>query len=285
MGGGGSSGGGGGGGSGAVSYPAHMTVWHTAALGTYTGTPISDIMAAKIGASPFATLSAYDPETEINAMIAALSRYSTFIDTVSDVMWGDMLHSAVKNIDDEIFTEDVLTAEIDAYNATVEANLNNSVLPRFRRGMQDINAVNSSAFILGEAFLEAESLRDKAKFSADLHLQHNKERTAIIIPAMEQKIKILLMETEMERIYLQASLEKSRMAVVARKEETDQDIHLTELDGRWDLEVFSYGGNFLGSIGAASVRTGAQTNPTMSALGLGMSGLGAMLGVAALAGL
>jgi hypothetical protein len=239
-------------------------------------------MEAKIGASPFSTLTAFDPDAHLDVMVAALARFANFTNTVEAGVWGDMLHSTVKNVDEEVFNDAARLAEADAYNDIVDANMNNAVLPRFRRGMQDINAVNSSAFILGQAFLEAEATRDKSKFLADLFLQQDKERTAVITSGMEQKIKLLAFQAEVEQILLRLTIDQARIAIVAKKEETDQDIHLSELDGRWDLEIFNYGGNFLGSIGSASVRTGAQSTPQGGGMGLAMAGIGAAVMIGAM---
>ena len=282
---------GGGGGSGKVDYPVYMKTWHAAALGigvdgtglTMTS-DIASVIDAKVGNSPFATLDAYDPSTEVTAMADSITDFKILVDAFTgELEWPALVDSAVAKIDASVFSVAYVNAEIAAYNALVDVELTNRILPRFRRGMQDINAVNTSAFVIGEALLEESGQRDKDKFAATLRLQNYKERTAAIMTGVDSMVKLIIGKLDIQRALSQAALEKSRLAMIAFKEETDQDLHISELDGRWDLEVWNYAGNMLASIGAASVRTGQQSSPFMSALGAGMAGIGSiMMGAAAL---
>ena len=284
------SGGGGGGGSGKVDYPDYMKAWHAQALGIDTdGTgclltaDLGEIINAKIGASPFATLVPFDPATRTALMDTAVGEFKTIVDDMTgEGEWPGLLAMAVSSVDSSLFTDVDVNAEIAAYNAIVDADIDNTILPRFRRGMQDINAVNTSAFVVGEALLEAEGERNKAKFAADAMLQNYKERMSIIISSVGEMVKLIISKLDIQRALTQAVLEENRLIMIAEKEETDQDIHLSELDGKWDLEVWGYAGNMLASIGSASVRTGQQTSPLLSALGMGLSGIGNIMTMGAL---
>jgi len=282
---------GGGGASGKVDYPTYMKTWHAAALGidlAGTGNQldsnISDVIDAKIGNSPFAALSAYDPTTQVADMASTITDFKTLVDAFSgELEWPDLVDAAITKIATDVYSTTEVNAEIAAYNALVDQELINVLLPRFRRGMQDINAVNASSFVVGQSLIEASAQRDKDKYAADLRLQNQKEKVASIIASIDTMVKLIVGKLDIQRALTQATLEENRLAMIAYKEETDQDIHLSELDGRWDLEVWNYAGNLLASIGAASVRTGQQTSPFMSALGAGMAGIGGiMMGAAAL---
>lgn len=279
---------GGGGSSGAVDYPTYMKTWHAAALGigvdgtgNTLGSNIADVIDAKIGNSPFAALTPYDPASAVATINSSIADLKAVVDAFAGKAdWGDIVHRAAISLDDEVFGTREVDAEIAAFNAIMDAEVRNVVLPRFRRGMQDINAVSSSAFVVGQALIESSVQRDKAKYAADLRLQNHKERAAGIMAGIDEIVKLIISKIDMHRVLTQSTLEANRLAIIAFKEETDQDIHLSELDGRWDLEVWNYAGNMMASIGAASVRTGQQTSPMLSALGAGMAGVGALIGMA-----
>jgi len=58
---------------------------------------------------------------------------------------------------------------VTEFAADLDARLISEVLPRFNSGMRDINAVQSSAFVIGRALIEENQDRQVAKFSADMH--------------------------------------------------------------------------------------------------------------------
>lgn len=276
----GTSGGGGGGNSGKVDYPEYMKTWHEGVLGTPTS-DIGAVIDAKISNSPFAALTAYDPDTRIAAIEAAVDDFHDIVANFDEMeAWADYVSTAKTTLNTALFSTTTTDDAIEAYNAIVDAELNNVVLPRFRRGMQDINAVNSSSFVVGAALIEAEADRDKDKFAADINLQFYKEKTASVLGSVDIMSKLAISKLDINRAVAQAVMEGNRISIIAKKEETDQDIHLSELDGRWDLEIWNYAGNMLASIGSASVRTGQQTPPIASALGAvsaGMTGIGALM--------
>lgn len=279
---------GGGGGAGAVDYPTYMKDWHQTGLGTWSGSGVPNfiaVMQAKIGHSPFAALSAYDPQYATSRMESSVDRLKSLVDSVGGAdtylliptLWASLADAVVAEADNVVFSNAAINADIAAYNATVDAEILNSILPRFHRGMQDINAVCSSAFIVGEALIEAEALRNKDKYAADLRLQNYKERTSFIVSGIGEMVRVLNLKFEYQARLTASVIEKERLEIIAMKEQTDVNMHIDELDYKSDLELFAYAGNFLAAIGSASVRTGAQSNPTASAIGGIMGGVGALM--------
>ena len=61
-----------------------------------------------------------------------------------------------------------VNADVDAFSAILEADLNQLTLPRFKAGMLNIGAVVTSAFVIGESLLRAEKLRQVSQFTAEL---------------------------------------------------------------------------------------------------------------------
>lgn len=63
-----------------------------------------------------------------------------------------------------------IQADVEAYEDIIDDRVNNDSLPRFRRGMQNVNAVSSSAFVVGQALIEAMANRDVAKYQGTLRV-------------------------------------------------------------------------------------------------------------------
>lgn len=261
-------GGGGGGGSGAVSYPGYMETIHNdwldnTGVDTITDS-ITDVMNAALGNSPWATQTAYDPDTDITALLAAVDELQDLVTLLST---GTTLDTLISDVLDPTRVDDV----VNEYAADLDARMLAEIFPRFNAGMRDINAVVSSAFVIGRALIEENQDRQVAKFSADLHLKSG----------LDDAIKVIGLKLDYQKAASQMLAEAYRIKIVAKKEETDVNIKIDEQDGLWDLEVFQYGANLLAGIGGGTAQA-KQPSMAQSMIGGGMSGAaaGAMVGSA-----
>lgn len=267
--GGGGSAGGGGGGSGAVTYPAHVTSTHhdwlnNTGLDGAISVSVQDAMEAAFGNSPWTAETAYDPDSDIVQLLAAPDDLQTLVTLLSS---GTGLDTLISEIMDDARVDAVVTE----YAADLDARLTAEVLPRFNAGMRNINAVVSSAYVLGLSNIEANNDRQVAKFSADLHAKTHSD----------DAIKIINLKLEYQRVVAALTMEAYRVKIVAKKEEVDLNLKIEESDALWDLEVFQYGSNVLASAGGG-VATPNTKKPTQgqSMLGGALSGAaaGAMIG-------
>ena len=80
---------------------------------------------------------------------------------VGDLSVADM--AAITGI-----SEAVILADVSAFANQLDDEILTKVLPRFRRGMQDINAVVSSAFPIGQSIIESFRDREVAKHTSGL---------------------------------------------------------------------------------------------------------------------
>lgn len=262
------SGGGGGGGSGAVDYPDYMETIHGNWLdggGVDTlSQSVTDIMDAALGNSPWTGETAYDPDTEVSNIIGAPDDLQTLVTLLSTGTTLDTLIS-------EILDESRIDTAVDEFAADLDARLTAEILPRFNAGMRDINAVVSSAFVLGRANIEENQDRQVAKFSADLHMK----------AFSDDAIRVIALKLEYQKVVSSMVIEANRIKVVAKKEEVDKQLTIDEADALWDLEVFQYGANLLASIGGGTADPNTKKPSTAaSMIGGAMSGAaaGAMIG-------
>jgi hypothetical protein len=287
----GGSGGGGGAGSGAIDYPDYMERIHEDWLDDTGTDTISDsvtsVMSSALGSSPWSGETAYDPDTDITAWETAISDFATILAGLSDTVdWAALYTQAETSIPDADIagiTETEITDDVDAFSDQIDDEITTKVLPRFQAGMRDINAVMSSAFVLGEAIIEGFRDRDVAKHNSALRLaaaeinsKIDSERVQVRLKASEIMKEMMTNRVSWEQAYAQMVAESRRIKIVAKKEETDMQLKIDEMDALWDLEVFQYGANLLAAIGGGTASTKAD-KPSMGASMIG----GAMTGAAA----
>ena len=247
-------GGSGGSGSGRIGYPAYVELLHSDWLQGFGVVPnMQDTMQAAMGASPFAAAVPYDPDADIAAYIAAVGSLDTMVTSFTT----------------GIGSEATITGDVTNMEAHLEAlkddRLTGNLIPRFEAGMRDINAVVSSAFVLGRAIIETD---------ADQEVTRN-------VASHESKLRLHYLPTETEAVDMklkltQMMIEAYRIKIVAKKEEIDDTLEYDAADAKWDLEVFAYGGNLLAAPGGGvSVPVGTKKNKAMSAIGGALSGAAA----------
>jgi hypothetical protein len=336
----------GGGTSGSVDWPSYMKTRHNDWLdqtGTDTITAsVTEVMNTALATSPFAGKSAYDPATYLTASGAAITAFSALLAGIVDVTsWAALFTQSVTSVGTPLglivadktvadiadttpvvgITNAVIVADVAAFAADQDDNITVNVLPRYRRGMQDIGAVVSSAFPIGEAIIEAFQARDVAKYDTglrlnaanrnvdvdirneELHLEvrktnvgkdldlakmniakdiqvggivsaENSEFKRLYLMSTESILKLMLQRLTFQESLMRATIDSNRIAIVAKKEQTDADIQIDDKDALWDLEVFQYGGNLLASIGGG---TSSSKGPSLAASVIG----GALGGAAA----
>ena len=271
---------GGGGSSGAVDYPLYMQVVHGNWL-DHIGhdiitTSITEVMNASMGSSPWLGKAAYNPDADIASYEASLAAFKVILSGVIDTTdWADLYAQAETTLVG--VGEITLTADVTAYAAIVDDNINTVTLPRFRRGMQDINAVSSSAFVVGEAIIEGFRDRDVAKYAANLRTSMGDRK----LTATDQMLQLMARRIGWEEGYARTMVEAKRIKIVAKTEQTNQNDKLDEADALWDFECFQYGANLLAGIGGGTTTPNTKkTNTNVSALGGALSGAaaGAMIG-------
>ncbi len=265
----------GGGSSGAVSHSPYLETCHGDWLNA-TGVDvisksITEVMDSAIGNSPWIGLAAYNPDADILAYENALVAFQAILAGLSETVDWAALYAQAEAIlvgPGEV----ALLADAAAFAAIIDDNINTVTLPRFRRGMQDINAVVSSAFVIGEAIIESFRDRDVAKYLSTVRIGMLDKK----ISATEQMMQMMARRVAWQESYVKMIVESKRIKLVAKKEQTDQDATIDEADAKWDLEVFQYGANVMAASAGGTSTSGVKgISKAASVLG------GAMMGAAA----
>ncbi len=213
-------GGGGGSASGQIGYPAYVETIHSLYLSHgATDVPLysmNDLMnVIWTGVNPYTAVDAYDPDVALTAMATAIADVQTLVTNLSDVAWID--------------------ANVAAFSADLDIQLNGVVYPKFEAGMRDIGAVSSSAFVLGRALIADGKLREVAKYTAGLN-------TSLI----ELRLKWQMTVAEMS-----VNVEKDRIATKVDQTETDAEFNVKE--ALFHIEAYQYAANMLSAPSGGSV--------------------------------
>lgn len=122
-------------------------------------------------------------------------------------------------VDETAIADDVAT-----YAAILREQIENDVLPRFKAGMLNVNAVTSSAFVIGEALIWAAYDRDVARYAADLHskvfLQNGQYNSAFLLAASQQNAQFKITEGEHESKSLLQTQNLNAGENLARREQS-----------------------------------------------------------------
>ena len=262
---------GGGGQSGKVSYPAYLETAHSEylddagvdVLGTTTN--VATAIEAAITANPYDVAvntgaAAYDPTDRLTSMDNAVSSFDEEVDYSSNLV------AALSVIDSKLINSQFIEEDIKAYRDQMDDMLTSVVLPRFRGGMRDINAVTSGAFAIGEAYIEASSQRDVAKYARELKMKLNLQRNELATKSAESMLSYAINFT-------QYKIEVERIGIVAGKEQNDFQIEIEDAEAKWDLEMLAYMGNAIAAIsGAAGAKMDSKPSAARSAIGGALAG-------------
>jgi hypothetical protein len=260
KGGGGSSGGT----TGAVDYPDYMKTFHAKALDNNGidsyALSIVDVTNNAMYNSPYTGVAPYNPDTDITAWLAEISEFNDLVDLLSS---GTPLDNLIAHVLDE----SRITDSVNAFATRYDDDFTARVQSRFEGGMRDINAVISSAFVIGRAILTDGRDKDVAKYDADLRYK----------VFGDDAIKLIALKLQYKKLMSDMTLESRRIKIVAKKEQLDSQLVIDEKDALWDLEIYKYGANFLASIAGAAVAQGAPipgASMTQSAIGGALAGAG-----------
>ena len=224
-------------GSGKVEYAAYLETAHSQMVGvSLITTDMKSVLNTMMGTSPYALASAFDPDTQLALIDAAIDKFSVTVDKLLD--------------------ETDITADVDAFADILDDQIEQDIKPRYNALMRDIGAVQSSAYAIGFANIEASRTRDVAKYTSEVRL-HRKG-----------------LQVQGGRDLLQITLDGKRTNIAAKHDQEQRDTELDVFDADWDITALLKGGQLLGSLGGGTVIPD-KSSKLQSALGTGLAGAAA----------
>lgn len=126
---------------------------------------------------------------------------------------------------------------------------------------------------------QLEANNTQARIHVDSQIRTNMQIRQIkdnfLMQSISEMSLMLGRRVDFERAAASIQADMNRMRVVALKEQTDRDIELDSLDALWDIKLYQYVGNMIGSPGGGSGFIPDLPSSGSSALGGALSGVGA----------
>lgn len=282
----------GGGSSGEVAHPSYIERTYNIlmvggttdpAAADYTGVNMLDAIATatNLDPNPYTNATSYAPDSMMAINQDALDNYydemiSSDV-SIATSKFGDINTSSISKAD-ALYTGDAIDDLVQAYAIKSEYDYNKDV-NAFTGGMSEMNAVNSSAFILGFAQIKSKRLQDINEFRSKMVADNEAKRAGYIAKANSDMIGILsqYMGQRIEAIKWQVEI--NRLGTIAKKEQYSADLEIDRADALWDISAIKEGFSALSTPGGGQV---LQDKPTkeQSAMSGALAGaaVGAMVG-------
>ena len=309
--------------------PEGLVLWSAVTAGDYEDNPsalrfLLERGITDAGGNPFEGVSAYDPGEQLGEAEDIFSAFRSKLDVVDpEGNWATFFEAAFTKAEEILPTIDrdalllaavnrsdvktvmrAATAAIDtgALDGAVDSFRRRSLrqhlrsVNRFAGGMADVNAVQSSAFILGLANLEGEyemSVEDyRASASVALIGQAltlfmasyqklvddmTREQLVNASFAQSEAQRMLAVQSDLMRLestYVAQGYDLSKMNIVARVDEYSGNLEYDVKSAVWDLELFQMAGNLISSSTGAVVQNAGKPSKAASTIGGMLSGAG-----------
>jgi hypothetical protein len=258
-------GGGGGGGSTEtiVRYPDYMEEAHEDYIET-----IQELIEAATGQSPYAD---YDPVLIDEGFFGIIpgdypntwgalnfpslwDMYGKFVgDNDVHVLWA-------QHYEDVIHGPEIANA-ISAHADNLEAEAQRSVYPRFNAGMRDINAVQSTAFIVGRSIIESEIIRQVNDFGSRIRMNAVQLSAELWKGHIQWSQNAISLYLDMFVKYYATRMDIDR----AELEYADKDV-------QYDMNLWDHMRAALGAMSGAASASGGKPSQAQSALAGAMGG-------------
>jgi len=172
-------------------------------------------------------------------------------------LWGDMYEEVVRGPE--------ISAAVAAHSAVLQDDIDTTVMPKFLAGMRNINAIQSSAFVVGKGLISASHVRSVNEFQSKIRLNAIQLTSTLWSRHLDWNNEVIKVYGEIFKLYHATRLDVNRM-----------DMEFEVKDKLWDLGVWDHGRAAIGAMaGAPAAKMGEDS-------GSGAGGIagGAMSGAA-----
>lgn len=281
--GGGAGSGGGGGSSGTVDYPQYMKDMHSQLHWNMN----TAVIKAQAG-NPYDYIQAWSPTSMITQMTATVDCFDELIRDFNPLDLWSTLIGEVPNAVLGLVKDDALDEFITSQQKKLCKITEEEVIPKYRRGMQDIGAVMTSAFKIGESLLWAKVIEEEANLEKEYKGKLMMAAYDYAFRSINDIIQMTMQKISYHKDITHYALEVLRMGYTAMKEYTDtKNVYEIEKT-KWNLEMYKYLMDSLGSIassaGTSYTTSSSGTSRISSAIGGALSGAAGGLAVGAAMG-
>jgi len=234
------------------------------------------ITADTAGAGPYNTAFSYDPDYDLSNFQDKIDSFIDTIDVVEPILdYETFLAAAASAVDASLEPDTYIDEATVAYESAQLPPYFRSI-NRFTGPMSDLNAVHTSAFVIGMAIMEQSFQNNVDGFAAQLKVQRSQIRATAILDGVRSIMQLFNFELQGDLNIAQLQGDFAYKAIGFKTNQYEQDLAIDVHDIMWDYDVFMRGGEMLGSI------SGAAAGPLKTPRGQQMLS-GGLSGIASLA--
>ena len=271
---GGSSGGGGGDNRNEYRFAPHLEFIHQEFL---TGGSLGGIyrswnfdlktaFAAAWESNPYTSRADMEIETGMLGAGYSIGDFPSMFDMFGKFMAGLDIETLWTQAYNQVNNGSEMNDLVSAFNQDTLDRMNQESLPMLNAGMRDIGAINSSAYVVGKALLEAKRQKEVTKFTSQIKHQGlliTQERWA---KHLNWNSTVIQQYQELQRFYHVGAMDMDKL-----------NNSYKEVEALWELNLFEYARAMIGTLGGGSPTNKALKGPSQTRQAIG----GAMGGAAA----
>ncbi len=172
-------------------------------------------------------------------------------------LWGRMYEDVVQGAE--------VSAAVAAHSAMLQDDIDTTVMPKFLAGMRDINATQSSAFIVGKSLIQSAHVKAVNEFQSKIRLSAIQLSSVLWSRHLDWNHQVSNLYGEFFKLYHATKLDTDKV-----------NMEFDVKDKLWDLGVLDHGRSMLGAMAGAPATTGpTEDGGGGSALGGALSGAAA----------
>lgn len=231
-----------------------------------------------LGKSPYDQIEIHNPDEgmfgyqEDGETLWHISNFPSVYDMFGKFMAGLDVCSLWNNLYEEVVNGPTINNAVSAHAKVMKDEIDSSVMPSFMAGMRDINAVQSSAFIVGKALIYDGHTKKVNEFAGNIRLKMVELTTQMWAKHLEWNTNVVKMYGTLFELYY------------GKKMETDaRNVEYLVKHELWNLNLLDYVRSMLGALnGAPAAATGGGSQPStlQQAAGGMLSGAAAGFGIA-----
>jgi len=178
------------------------------------------------------------------------------------VLWSDVYEDAVHGPE--------IAAAVSAQAELLDNEVKIKVLPSFLAGMRDINAIQSTTFVIGKAIIADSTVRQMNEFQSRLRLS-----------AIELSVQLWRTHLDWSKSVITMYLEMTKLYYATRVDVDTKQLEYAAADKLWNMNLFDEPRALLGVLnGAAASQQKNKPSQAQSAVAgaLGGAAAGAAIG-------
>lgn len=256
-----------GGGTYEVRYAPYIEEAHKEALNN-----LDALILWVLGSSPYGDYEKLDYHGGLIGEDYLLKDFPSLWDMYGKFMGGLDVETLWSQLYNRVTRGSEISDAVSAQSELLRDDINKNVLPDFLAGMRDINAVQSSAFILGKAIIQDSKTKALSKFAGDIRIESFKVSAQLWQKHLEWNSTVIDSYREMFKTYF-----------LTHFDETERQMKWDAKHQMWGLNVMDHKRAMIGAAGSGHP-VKDQNEPSTTSSALAGAASGAAMGTAVMPG-